>query len=412
MTTTNTSSPFITLHALQAFGPSLLNRDDNNAAKQIVFGGVPRVRVSAQAWRRPIRDEIRKDRIEGAEYVTRTTRMPQLVAAALVDLGRPADAATIKAIAMFEAMGFDPGKTPATTAVMIVATESFAGTIAKLIDGAWDEIGDKAPATGEAAGDNSESNEAATAAQSKAAATGQRNAAAAKQKNKAEKAKLVPAAVLKAADAALDIAHTIDGALFGRMLAEKADGGRVDGAASVAHAISVDAAAIEPDFWTAVDDEAPSDEPSASNMGVSMVSAPTFYRVAALDRRSMGSMLVGDAHMAAEAEACFIDGFINSNPTAKQRSSVAQTMPSVVVAVTGRRVLSAANAFVSPVTGPDMMVRSTEKLMALLSRMARAGRSASTLTILCLDPDLVDVLSTYGEVHDTVDAFIDAVAGS
>jgi hypothetical protein len=29
----------VTLHALQAFPPSLLNRDDNNAIKQITFGG-------------------------------------------------------------------------------------------------------------------------------------------------------------------------------------------------------------------------------------------------------------------------------------------------------------------------------------------------------------------------------------
>ena len=401
MTTNNTTAPFVTLHALQAFGPSLLNRDDNNATKQIVYGGVPRVRVSAQSWRRAIRDKLRMNRIEGAEYVTRTNRMPQVVAAALVDLGRPADAALIKSIAMFGALGLKAGKQPATTAAMITVPESFAGTVAKLIDGAWDQIGDKAPATGDKAAPGTAAANSAGAGKTTAAKNGAK-----------PKAPNVPDEVVKAAEAALDITKTIDGALFGRMLAEKTDGGRVDGAAAVAHTISVDPAAIEPDFWTAGDDEAPHDEPAASNMGVSMVSAPTFYRVASLDRRQLESLLDGDAQLATEAEDSFTESFIQSQPSAKQRSSVATTLPSLVVAVSGPQSLSAANAFVTPVTGPDTMVQSAERLLSLLARSAGALRKPSTITLLCTDPELLEVVASYGEVHGTVDSFINAVVGA
>lgn len=363
MSTTTTTAPFVTFHALQAFGPSLLNRDDADATKQIVYGGVPRVRVSAQAWRRPLREKLREAGIEGATYAIRTNILPQLIAQELVALGRPEDVATVKASNLIiGGMGFKPGKKGATTtAVQIVVADAFVGFAAELIDGAWDEIGDT-----------------------------------------------IPAEVVKAANGALDITKTIDGALFGRMLTEK-DDGRVDGAAGVAHAISVDAAAIEPDFWTAVDDKAPADEPSSSNIGTSMVSAPTVYRVASLDRNSLRSMLEGCGHTVEAAEAGFAEAFIESVPSAKQRSSVAATQPSLVVAVSGAQALSAANAFVVPIE-QSPIIEASKALLALLERVTGASRKPYTITILCLDPALDEILAGYDNVHRTIESFTNAVA--
>lgn len=42
---------FLDVHALQTVPPSNLNRDDTGAPKSAVYGGVPRARVSSQAFR-------------------------------------------------------------------------------------------------------------------------------------------------------------------------------------------------------------------------------------------------------------------------------------------------------------------------------------------------------------------------
>ncbi|MDX3329446.1 type I-E CRISPR-associated protein Cas7/Cse4/CasC [Streptomyces sp. ME02-6979-3A] len=43
------------MHALQTVPPSNVNRDDTGALKTAVYGGVPRARVSSQAWKRAAR---------------------------------------------------------------------------------------------------------------------------------------------------------------------------------------------------------------------------------------------------------------------------------------------------------------------------------------------------------------------
>ena len=43
---------FLQLHLLTAYGPSNLNRDDTGRPKSVVFGGVPRLRISSQSLKR------------------------------------------------------------------------------------------------------------------------------------------------------------------------------------------------------------------------------------------------------------------------------------------------------------------------------------------------------------------------
>ena len=45
-------SDFLQLHFLTTYGPSNLNRDDTGRPKSVVFGGVPRLRVSSQSLKR------------------------------------------------------------------------------------------------------------------------------------------------------------------------------------------------------------------------------------------------------------------------------------------------------------------------------------------------------------------------
>ncbi len=341
MTNLNGTAPFVTLHALQAFPPSLLNRDDTNTTKQIVFGGTPRVRVSSASGKRAIRSAMREHRIDGGEYGLRTNRFPALTAAVLAEqYGRPADAAAAKAAAIFRKLNLkatDKGD----TAVMIFGHEEFPQTLAALINQAWDQIGDDAPAD-----------------------------------------------TITAALGALDPGRAVDIALFGRMLAE-IPAGRIDGAAGVAHSFSVDAAAIEPDFWTAIDDAAPVGESASSNLGETMVSAPILYRSASLDRRQLRRNLATTGadtdELARTVEQSFVEWFIRAVPSAKQRTSVAATLPSVVAATLSTQVLSAAAAFTTPIPGPDVLGAATTALLATLDRctdMIGGGEHV----ILAVDP--------------------------
>lgn len=318
---------FITLHAIHAVPASLLNRDDANSAKRITFGGTERVRVSSQAWKRAIRVSMRGTAIDNGAFGTRTNRFPQIVTDILTsEYNRDADAASAKTIAVFKAMTpkglsvTDKG----TTSAAIFAGPTFPTTVAKLIDEHFDAIGDTVPG------------------------------------------EIGPAAV-----AALDTANAIDLALFGRMLAEIPVGGRIDGAVGVAHAFSVDPAAVEPDFFTAVDDAAPEGESVSGNLGVTQIAAPVLYRTAYLDRRQLRRNFASVANvdeLAVAAEAAFIDWFIRAVPSAKQRSTVAATLPSLVAATCGPQVLSAADAYAAAIYSEDVVSVATTRLVDALGR--------------------------------------------
>jgi CRISPR system Cascade subunit CasC len=357
-----THAPFVTLHALQAFPPSLLNRDDNHAVKQIVYGGATRVRVSSGAGKRAIRVGMRDTALTGGQYGLRTTRFPALTTDILVNrYRRPSNEAAEKTAAVFVELRLKANKS-GNTAAPIFASPRFPAATAEAIDANWAHIGDT-----------------------------------------------VPAVVTSTARAALDVYNTVDLALFGRMLAE-IPGKRVDGAAGVSHSFSVDPACIEPDFWSTVDDAAKEGDTASSNLGESSVTAPVLYRSAFLDRRQLRSNLSAAAdpeQLAMAAERAFVEWFVRAVPMAKQRSSVAATLPSLVVATCGTQVLSGAAAFSVPISGTEVL---TTAAVALLATLARADEviGSQSHVVLSTDPRL-DGLNS-GAHHTNLSAFIDNVA--
>ena len=54
-------STYIDLHILQDLPPSNINRDDNGTPKHAVYGGVQRLRVSSQAWKRATRKHFEEN---------------------------------------------------------------------------------------------------------------------------------------------------------------------------------------------------------------------------------------------------------------------------------------------------------------------------------------------------------------
>lgn len=389
MTTTIAISPFVTLHALQQFPPSLLNRDDTGATKQILLGGTTRVRVSPQAQRRAIREAMREHRLAGQEYALRTTRFPALTVDVLTaEYQRPDYIAAAKVSAIFRALGLKTND-KGNTAVQIFASEDLPARLAAIIDDAWDDITD----TGEAAGTE------APATATEAATAGEGGT------------KKLPTALIAAAAATLDPGHALDLALFGRMLAERPNG-EIDGAAGIAHATSVDPAAIEPDYWTAVDDAAADTEPAAANLGTTMVSAPVLYRTGFLDRHQLRETFAATSRadeLADEAERAFIEWFIRAVPSAKKRSSVPNTLPSIVVATLGPQVLSAAPAFTNAITGTAVTETATTRMLATLDRYTDCiGAGASV--VLVNDPTLDAIVAGRPGVTTTIADFIEQVA--
>lgn len=357
-----TNAPFITLHALQAFPPSLLNRDDNNAVKQIVYGGTTRVRVSSAASKRAIRVAMRDAAVTDGQYGVRTTRFPALTAEILVNqYGRPAAETAVKTAAVFAELKLKTNKAGNTSAP-IFASPQFPTAMAAALAANWDRVGST-----------------------------------------------VPAEVTAAVRLALDVQGTIDLALFGRMLAE-IPGARVDGAAGVSHSFSVDPASIEPDFWSMVDDAAEHGGVTSTNLGESSLTAPVLYRSAFLDRRQLRHNLAAapaSEELALEAERSFVEWFVRAVPTAKQRSSVAATLPSLVVATCGSQVLSGAAAFSTPINGTCVVASASAALLASLAR-ADEVIAGQRHVVLSTDPNLDTAL--VGPHHTGLTAFIDEIA--
>lgn len=75
----------IDVHALQTVPPSLINRDDTGAPKSAIFGGVPRQRVSSQAWKRAIRRYFENE-IGGQAVGKRSKNLPEVIAKRIIEL--------------------------------------------------------------------------------------------------------------------------------------------------------------------------------------------------------------------------------------------------------------------------------------------------------------------------------------
>lgn len=320
---------FMSLHAIHALPPSLLNRDYADAIKRITIGGTSRVRVSSQSWKRAMRKHVRSTAIEGGAFGIRTGRFPSLVVEALVTHhGADPVAATAKVAAVFTSINVTTNE-KGNTSTTIFAPESAPEQIADAIYPYFDTIGDS-----------------------------------------------VPDEVQRAAVASFDPSNAIDIALFGRMLIE-IPAGNVTGAVAVSHSFSVDRAAVEPDFWTAADDAAPAAAGRSTMLDSSDLAAPVLYRHAALDRRQLRHNLRGAGdpevveRLAAAAERAFLDAFIQAVPDGKRRSTAATTLPAVVLGIAAGRDTSFADAYANVIAGEEVLDTAITRLLETAERISK-----------------------------------------
>ncbi|MCT1996749.1 type I-E CRISPR-associated protein Cas7/Cse4/CasC [Brachybacterium muris] len=304
----------IDFHALQSLPPSNVNRDDTGAPKSAIFGGVPRQRVSSQSWKRAMRQVFEKEL--GQEQVGyRTKRVAGLVADRVVALteerGEKWD--TSKAVEAAEDLFKTAGFSMTTPKVKEGedARSSETGYLMFLSD-----------------------HQVRAAAEHLISHDGE----------KLQKNDVKPL---------LDTAHSIDIAMFGRMVADDPTY-NVDASVQVAHAIGIHGSAPEFDYFTAVDDVVEdAEETGAGMIGTVQMMSSTLYRYATVDVESLVANL-GDRAVATSAIGAFVRAFITSLPSGKQNTFAANTLPELVyVTVRDGRPISLVNAFEVAIKSED-----------------------------------------------------------
>ncbi|MFS4093168.1 type I-E CRISPR-associated protein Cas7/Cse4/CasC [Streptomyces sp. AF1A] len=352
---------FLDVHALQTVPPSNINRDDTGAPKTAVYGGVPRARVSSQAWKRATRTYFKEEHLlDASELGVRTKKIVEAIADRItaLDPSLPGETAlriadeTVKAIGLktevpkrkaAAAKDGEPEPAPESKYLVFLSARQLDGLARLAVEGAPDIT------------------------------------AYLKDKENKGRAKQIA-----------DTHHSVDIALFGRMVADEADI-NVDASVQVAHAISVHRVDNESDYYTAVDDENTDAETGAGMIGTVDFNSATLYRYAAVGvhqlAANLGQGLRDDeprTDPVRRAVEAFVHGFVASLPTGKINTFGHHTLPdAVIVKLRTTRPVSFVAAFEDPVRGErgGYVREASERLAEYIPDIERAyGAEESTLT--------------------------------
>ena len=320
----------IEFHILQTIPPANLNRDDTGSPKTAIYGGVLRARVSSQAWKRPTRELFRQT-IDQASLGLRTKRVVEVLVQRITD--RRDDIANENALRLAKL-------TLTTAGLKLIAPKASKDSDSESIDetkyllfmgnGQYDALADLVID----AYDNGD----------------------AESTIKTQK-KQIRSIVLND--------HSIDVALFGRMVADSTDL-NIDAAAQVAHAISVQRVSTESDYYTAVDDVKQDNEDEidsgAAMIGEIEFNSATFYRYANVDVNRLFDTLGSVSATKAAVEA-FVRSFITSIPSGKINTFAHRTLPDLVlINVRDTQAVNLVGAFEEPIDR-DIVRQATHALV-------------------------------------------------
>lgn len=320
-----TSRTFIDVHILQDLPPSNINRDQSGSPKTAVYGGVQRLRVSSQAWKRATRLSFGLDLPE-EERGVRTRRLQQRLNELLADRGVEGVVAAEMVAAVLASLGIKAGKKAELLSYLLFCSR---GQLADVAD-RMTALASNWPAL------------AAKAREEAAAAVGFREI--------------------------LSAGHSLDVALFGRMVADLAQL-NVDAATQVAHAISTHAAPSQFDYFTAVDDVPGVDSDGEGDLGAGMIgtiefNSGTVYRFATVAFDQLVENLA-DEEAAIAGVARFVQAFALSMPTGHQNSFAARTRPALVAAIVRHdQPVNLVSAFERPITSREGMMAPSQVALA------------------------------------------------
>jgi CRISPR system Cascade subunit CasC len=317
----------VDVHVLQTVPPSNINRDDTGSPKTAMYGGVRRARVSSQAWKRATRDAF-ADLLDPSELGFRTKRVVELLAEeitrqdpALRDRA-PELAKEVLTAAGIKIVPARKKEAPEEAGYLLFLSARQVTGLADLAVTAAHEAGDGTVA--------------------------------------------IPKGEARAR---ADREHSVDVALFGRMVADVTDL-NVDAAAQVAHALSVHGVTSEYDYYTAVDDHKKADaeeDAGAGMIGTVEFNSSTLYRYATLDVDRLQDNLGHDKASSRATEA-FVRAFITSMPTGKQNTFANRTLPdAVLIMVRDTQSINLVGAYEDPITDREPAGRIGGAIQRLVS---------------------------------------------
>ncbi|WP_214364581.1 type I-E CRISPR-associated protein Cas7/Cse4/CasC [Pseudonocardia sp. H11422] len=360
----------VDVHVLQTVPPSNLNRDDTGSPKTARFGGVVRARVSSQAWKRATRTAF-EGLLDRTELGVRSKRLVELLGD---EIARQEPALTEQAPQL---------------AKDVLAAVGIKTAVPKNKKGVPEESGYLVFL----------SNRQITGLAELAVHAGRSGEPVAK----AEARKRA------------DTEHSVDVALFGRMVAEVTDL-NVDAAAQVAHAISVHAVENEYDYFTAVDDHKNADaeeDAGAGMIGTVEFNSSTLYRYATVDVDRLQDNL-GDAKATRRAVEAFVRAFVLSMPTGKQNTFANRTLPdAVLVVLRETQSVNLVGAFEEAVTEPARIPEAITRLARHATEVAQAYAETPVAAWTFGPGERLAPLAeiaTRGDVDSTVVALGEAVA--
>lgn len=325
---------FVQLHLLTSYPPACLNRDDLNRPKTAIMGGVPRLRASSQSLKRAWRTSDSFEEAVTNHMGTRTKLMGVQVYNKLIKAGVTEKHAKEWAQSIAERFGALKRKKEdkPLNDLEIEQLAHFSPEEECAINSLVDKL-----------------------------ATEQR----------------------KPTDDELNLFrknHTaVDIALFGRMLASS-PGYNTEAACQVAHAITVHRAAVEDDYFTAVDDLNTREEDAGSaHIGEQGFGAGLFYLYVCIDRDLLKENLGDDAALTEKTIKALVEAAATVAPTGKQNSFASRASAFYVLAEKGSRQPRALSlAFMKPVRDGDMLsdaVAALETMRNNLDKVYYAGQA-------------------------------------
>lgn len=301
-------SRFIQLHVLTSYPPSNLNRDDTGRPKTALVGDANRLRVSSQSLKRAWRTSETFELALAGYLGTRTKQIGKQVFAKLVAGGVSEKMARewTKDIARQFGKLKSEKKSENNEDLEIEQLAHFSPEELAAIDSLVVQLIER------------------------------------KEKPTDDELKLL-----------VHPRRAVDIAMFGRMLADSPTH-NVEAAVQVAHAITVHRAAVEDDYFSAVDDLNGRDAIGAGHIGERGYGAGLFYLYIVIDRELLKKNLGDDEALSTRALTALVTAVTQVAPTGMQNSFASRAYAGYVLAEKGdQQPRSLAQAFLKPIKPHD-----------------------------------------------------------
>ena len=281
-----TNTRFLQIHSLHGYSGVLLNRDDSGLSKRLIYGGVPRTRVSSQCLKRHWRVNQGIHSLQSIDGVTAAIRSREIVTRRVIDPLKSfdIDPDVIELLnGTFQTVVYGEKGTSKKSRQPLLLGEPEIRFLAREVNKLAKQYPHDIKAAKKAVGEW-------------------------KKDSKAN---------MKALRECTKLPGGITSALFGRMVTSDPEA-NIDAAIHVAHSITVHAEETEFDYFTVVDDlKKLDDDAGAGHIGESELNSALFYGYVVVDRDLLLNNLGGDSQLARRVVSHLVKLIATVSPGAK-----------------------------------------------------------------------------------------------